>query len=55
MAEKGKGNPYRCAKNHLREDFADSVALYVINQDKFKEDFPNRFNFMEKWLKGGLI
>ena len=43
------------AENHIREDFADSVALYVTNLEDFKKDFPNRFNFMEKWLKGGMI
>ena len=43
------------AKNHIREDFADSVALYVSNPSKFQKDFPNRFNFLEKWLKEGKI
>ena len=42
------------AKNHLREDFADTVALYVKDPNKLKKDFPNRFDFMEKWLKGAI-
>lgn len=41
-------------KNHLREDFADTVALYVKDPNKLKKDFSNRFNFMKKWLKGAI-
>lgn len=49
----GGGRVTEYAKNHIREDFAESVALYVFDQIQFKKDFPNRFYFLEKWLKRG--
>ena len=42
------------AKNHLREDFADSIALYCENPLDFQKKFPNRFVFLEKWLKKSI-
>lgn len=36
------------------EDFAVSIGRYLDSQDyKFKEEFPNRCEVIEKYLNGG--
>lgn len=39
------------ARASFREDFAESVAEYVTNKEKFKKEFPNRFEVIEEILE----
>lgn len=41
-------------KQMYAEDFAVSIGRYLDSQDyKFKEEFPNRCEVIEKYLNGG--
>ena len=42
---------YIMEKNNYSEDFADSMAVYLIDSKKFKEKFKNRTEYIEKILK----
>ena len=38
----------------LSEDFADSIAFYIINQKSFKKQYPNRAEYIKELLKLSL-
>lgn len=38
--------PY--AGKHIREDFAESIKMFINNKEKFKEEYPNRAAFLRK-------
>lgn len=42
---------YIMEKNNYSEDFADSMAVYLIDSKKFKEKFGNRTEYIEKILE----
>lgn len=40
--------PTTYAGKHSREDFAESIKLFINDKDKFKEEYPNRAAFLRK-------
>ena len=42
---------YILEKNRYSEDFAESVAMYLINKENFEEKYKNRSEYIEKVLK----
>ena len=43
-------SPYGASSGSVHEDFADSVAEYVLNPISFKKKFPNRYKYIEEVL-----
>lgn len=42
-------SPYGC--RHPSEDFAEAYAMYRVNPTVLKDLYPNKYNFMETWIK----
>lgn len=48
-----KTHPTKYAANSASEDFAESVALYTVDSEKFRRDFPYRASVLDKVFGGG--
>ena len=44
--------PATYAGKHSREDFAESIKLFINDKEKFKEEYPNRAAFLRKMAQG---
>lgn len=48
-----KTHPTKYAANSASEDFAESVALYAVDSENIRRDFPYRASVLEKVFGGG--